>query len=587
MKTRRRENPGIALTTVLLFVPILLIMVIALFLAVRGSLFTSQVEYCRTQALFLAEAGVADVMSMLDADPAWTAGVANKSLPGLPGTYSVTFNTNPAGPFTQNDSVNNSDGAHPNSYRGNSSVPPGGILLVVSAQVSGHERQLEVILEQGGGLANLEAPLVTTGKIKLFGNVSVDGVTSLTDSTPVAGDIHSNQGGGSPGLITWTPSGGAATITGKVSTVGTNSSAIDLATCVPAGGTQVGAASQAIPPVDIVGQISAKSGATQPSVPASGPMTLASGDYYLPAGATLNGDLQLADANLYVAGDLHVNGSIGGKGSVYVQGETHFKGDSSVTAANPDQTALFSNGSVFLTGFDGTQYLNALAASNPAIQTTLDGIKTSMADLSAKMSSPTPGDFGSGNLLEQMRGELGAGATPRAGHQANQLATMVGLLNAEPPSPSRDFLLQRFNYLNDVVFYNFGSGELAALDSDQVVAGVYDEIFDGDIITATPYLPKLVAFVDNIDYNRIGSSQFQGLVYTHGFVYSDNEVTVRGALVARSNGSQSSQVVGSQTLNPGDVYLGDGSRLTYVKDFFSSSATSGTGGWTTSLWMGR
>ncbi|GMU57442.1 MAG: hypothetical protein AMXMBFR33_65880 [Candidatus Xenobia bacterium] len=580
-----RRKSGIALVTILLFTPILIIMMVGLYLSVRQSLLVTQGELARTQALYLAEIGLADSMVQLDNDPLWTAGFTNKTVPGTPGSYTVRFNTNAAGPFSPDDSVNNSDGAHPNNFFG--PVPSGHIQVVVVARVGPIERKLEALLRMGGSLGDLDLPLLTSGKIKLNGDVLVNGVKSLVDSTSVAGDMHSNLSQASPDLITWTPNGGSALITGKVSSSGTDAGAIDLNGYNPVGGTQTSSAPKAIPPVNILGTIAGKSGASQP-VFIPGPNTLATGDWYVPGDVTVNGDLVLDGAKLHVNGTLTVNGSITGEGSVYIAGETHFKGDSNITASSPDKTAIYSNGSVFLTGFDGTAYLNAVAVSDPALGTAWNNVKTSLTDLRTEMVTPG-GKTGRNALLDNIRAELGRGGgdNPRPGHSLYQLGTLRARLSAQAPSPSRDFMLRKIQNLESDFDYLMPAQEVTAISAfsnGQVVNGAFDAVFDNNVLGE---IPKILSYVDQIDYNRIGNSYFQGILYTHGFVYADNEVTVLGAAVSRDNNTQSTQTIGAQTLDPGDVYFGNRTRLTYVEDFFQGGGGPGSGAMQVVVWMGR
>lgn len=92
---------------------------------------------------------------------------------------------------------------------------------------------------------------------------------------------------------------------------------------------------------------------------------------------------------------------------------------------------------------------------------------------------------------------------------------------------------------------------------------------------------KLAAFntVRQINYDRLGSSYFQGLIYTNGGFYADNQVTVLGAVVVNDDGSQSPFTAASgDTVNPGDLILKGGSNITYVKDFFFGPNAGGTPG---------
>lgn len=98
----RKRRQGLALVTVLVMSTVMLMMVLSLYLASRGSLFASLQLQRRTAALYVAEAGLAETMEALEANAFVSpTGPLSGTLPGG-GTWEVRFKT--AGPFGDRDS---------------------------------------------------------------------------------------------------------------------------------------------------------------------------------------------------------------------------------------------------------------------------------------------------------------------------------------------------------------------------------------------------------------------------------------------------------------------------------------------------
>ena len=76
-----------------------------------------------------------------------------------------------------------------------------------------------------------------------------------------------------------------------------------------------------------------------------------------------------------------------------------------------------------------------------------------------------------------------------------------------------------------------------------------------------------------MSYDQIGRASFQGMVYTNGAFYADNEVSVTGAVVVDGQLAVGNLTVGTETYAPGDLVAKGGTRLTYVEDFIK--VTSG------------
>ncbi|MCA9792600.1 MAG: polymer-forming cytoskeletal protein, partial [Candidatus Eremiobacteraeota bacterium] len=384
----------------------------------------------------------------------------------------------------------------------------------------------------------------------------------------------------------------SADITGKVSSSGTDANAVNLGTYSPLKGTETSAATRSMPDVDILGRIAAKTSAPAPTISA-GTTTLTGGpDLYYPGDLTINGDLKLQGVKLYVDGKLTVNGSITGEGSLYVAGETNFQGDARVSASSPDKVALFSNGSVTLTGFDGTAYMNSITG-DATLTSAWNQLGASMNDFKTELAgSPVLAQAGNLDLMRAEIGGLSPGTPPpvRPGRMRDAAGVLVTRLAAQPPSSARDKMMAKLGELSDLFkSYTNGSPQelnaLANLAANRLVDGAFDAAIDNG---RYDLVDLMLAYSDAIDYNSLGTSYFQGLVFTHGGMYASNEVTVRGAVVALDNGSQGPMTVGTDTINPGDIYLTTGTRLTYVEDFFKpDNGTGGGSGAGVLLWMGR
>ncbi|MEW6279275.1 MAG: pilus assembly PilX N-terminal domain-containing protein [Candidatus Eremiobacterota bacterium] len=598
----RSRKAGIALVTVLIMTSVLLMMVLALYISSRGGLFSTMNHQRRLKALYVAEAGLADTMEALEGAGFGPVGSLTGTLPDG-GTWQVNFNdTGP--PYTDMESVNNlTVGGAAESYRGLNSVPPYSALVVVRARVGGVDRVLEAIVSRGTAPVNVTNAMQGTGNVLMIGDVAVDGIKALNDNTPVPGRIHSNASSGV--AIKWDDQAGTATanITGSVSASG--SSTIDLASATPGGGIQTGQAPAPFPAVDVVGTIASNSSAPAPVLNMTGTTTLAAGDYYYNGDMNLTGgDLSLNGANLYVTGDLTVNGSISGDGSVYAGGQTTLMGDANVNGMRDQNVALFSHGSVTLQGFDGTAWLEANAATDPTLASYYNQTQTTLQAMQTLMNSnPTSALVSGGaayNQLELYRRTLGQFDGAAWSGVPNQdlfylmqqhLATNYG------SSTGRDFLIQKFDSLNRLYdgrksnnFEPGCPGSIATWVSDwqnntyAVYGGWMDGIGDGGY---TAEMNEVINITNAIDYDKLGSSYFQGLVYTNGYLYADNEVGVLGAVIVNGDPTLPTNIINGNTVKPGDIYLGNGTQVTFVEDFFSTPMGGPGNTASVETWIGR
>lgn len=606
-----RKRPGFALITVLLFSGIILMMVLALFLSVRGELFLSQSYRNQTSALYLAETGLWDAVSELELDPTWTAGFKDKPSPDGNGTYSVTFNTTNSG-FKDFESVNNSDGSSSANYRGANYVPKGCASLVVTANVGGYKRELEALVRIGGGLYPAEAPIMASGRVDLRGSVKIDGRKGQADPEKVDADVHSNKEEQDADIIVW-DGNGQARIEGKVSTVAPNASAIGSGITVGAGGVaddkQTGAARAPIPDVNVLAKIQGHKNAPG-AVVGSGvtvlkPPSSTANDLYHSGDMNVQGDLVLDGVNLYVDGELHINGSVTGSGSIYVAKNTQLQGDARIASATPDTIALFSEGNVQLSGFDGTEYMESLGASNPQIKADWEQLSDSIQDYVSYLDTPgtaipTP-NMTKLNALSQEISGSGTFYEPVTvpGRRNNVTQSLINALAGQPDSTAKQRMTEKFADLNSL-FYSYPDGSqieakaLTDLAAGRITQGGFDAALDnfGNLTAAQKKDAKsmMTGYVSGIDYDHLGSAYFQGMIFTHGSIYTDAEVTVQGALAAYNNGSQSPTNINGENVNPGDLVLQPLTRISYIEEFFKpKDAGGGVGaaGVQLLLWMGR
>jgi len=307
---------------------VMLMMILALYVSSRGSLFASLQLQRRTAALYAAEAGLAETMEALEVSGfATPGGPLSGSLPGG-GTWRVQFKN--AAPFSDRDSVSNlTNGAGlAASYRGPDTVPRYSALIVVEGTVGGVTEILDAIITRGGGGPSVANAMQASGKVRMKGDVFINGAKSISNSSAVPGNVQSNATSGT--TVDWDGTG-TINITGTVSSQG---GAINLGgSYVPGGGTPTTGVTASFPVVDIPGDIASKASVgLTPTIVPFGTTTIGTGDYYYSGDLNLDGDLQLNGGKLYVDGKLTVNGSITGDGSVYVGGQTALKGDAKVMA---------------------------------------------------------------------------------------------------------------------------------------------------------------------------------------------------------------------------------------------------------------
>ncbi len=610
-----RRQRGIALFLTLLMTGVLVIIVTALLGNARGGSVFSQDFHAKRAAYLAAESGVSVLQQRLSDNPTYNSTVNSESTPFGTGSYSYRFNPS--------NCINNLQGSVPvaGPY---GEVPAGSAYIKVTGEALGHRETIECMLGRKDS-DFIAAAAVASGKVFLDGNIVVKGRHSNGLMTQTSADIISNYNkdtwSGHRPLHYVQESGEQARIDGVVRSASPSTAAIspDLAAAANRAVTN----QNPIPlrNVDIQSLVAAKSSVNR--VPPATSTTLdqvyyKNGDYIVP------GDLTLDDGELYLKGNLTVVGSIKGRGSIYVDGDTVFSGDSSVSSKE-DGIALYTSGNVSLTGFNGSAYMEAVTqAAGGNYNAKWRQTKDDFSLLASYIGSGDPSRFAVGStnpnafwgsdvgkLMLYMSNTAASHVshpTLGFGAQENSLFELGRLIDQQPSSPSQRFMLQKFlllrgssfaasysgsgNNLEGVLGITYSSDlqtETAKIknfvNNDQLSDGLFNKLVwiktsrvegshqypgvtDAEVEKG---LVKAANWLQNFEYDKLGSSYFQGAIYCRGAFYADNEVTLVGsvAVVADPKTADSRpdfHPVSGITLRPGDLYLGNGTNITFVSD---------------------
>lgn len=438
--------------------------------------------------------------------------------------------------------------------------------------------------------------LTATGAIRLGGSVAVDGRKSLVDATARPANLHHNSE--ETGLVGVLYNGGSnpweqISVTGEVTSSSADASddVIVFNTPHSVPDARSGVPLKELPRPNIEAMLDEHSGLGATPIPTTPGIWSLSGDNYYDGDVTFNGDLDLRDgARVYVRGNLTINGSVRGNGTVVVGGRSEFFGDSSVSAQQSDYVALLSRGSVTLKGFEGESYIRSLAASNAEaaqrwddLRYGLDGLMRSLETLDGEPAEDFQQNltlidrqvdyyqsFVGNHPYGRIYGE-GAGlgpvivdGRPRSYSNARYFAEMLD----GPPMSTERFLGQRFQSLDDW-FRQAHLGRDGTQASRYAGADLFDHYrewnpaLDGGMfdslqsvrqegvtdpatgVSLPPFpftdLRKTIfldgmAAIQGFDYDRLGNANFKGLIYTSGAFVGRDDVTVLGTVIVNGAG---------------------------------------------------
>lgn len=364
------RNRGIALLSALALTVILLMMVGVVVKRGESGLYRTARYRDGLQAAQAARGGANHLLALLNENASYAS---DQSLSLGSSTYDFTFDTT-----QEYFCVNNLNGgsASPQlSYLGRT-VPPYTADLFITGRCGTREKIVHVVLQRGLSTAG---SVSAVGKVTLGGDVEIDGIKTLvpppgqTDPEPAPGGIISKFRSPSSAepSIDWDGSG-----TFSLSSL----SRLEAAPVHP-GGVPVSsnvaalypdsvirsAAADTLPEMDIPALVA--SGMGSPPLPGIGSTrtgyVYVSSDHSQSGDLTINGNLELVSGSaLFVDGDLTVNGSVRGIGSVYVSGDVTVQGgDAVVSTSEPQGAAILSGGKVTLQGLDAGGYLDTLGTS--------------------------------------------------------------------------------------------------------------------------------------------------------------------------------------------------------------------------------
>jgi hypothetical protein len=514
---------------VILLIPILVFLARSIAWLSQTSSFRSVAHRQKIASTYIMEAGVAHAASILEEDSEWTEGFDEEEMTRVSGTYTVTFQDS-SRPYQEGNSVNNINGLEAlDGPRGPETVVPGTIELIVHAK-EGQRQSSGTFLMQAIFTDISDIGLGSGRSIIMEGNVDVKGVENLSSWAPVNAGIHANRYEGREAAISWTPKKDAdkAIFTGKVATSSRGDDAISFAgekdVDYSASEFETGAGRLSIPSPDIKTAVLNKSSAPEPPIDTYGTTRLTSQDYFAGGDTDLQGDLVLDGGALYVKGDLNVNGSITGTGTVYVTGKTTFKGDALIES-NDTGVALYSEGAVEITGFNGREFVDGLRKEIPELNRQYAIYAHNMAEASDTTPDATQ--------ERQARAAM------------NAIARVSDIINERLPDghETGDFIQEQLRGFSSVVGHTMDDGTYGRREMTECNRRV------------------------TYGLDRLGTGYFKGLLVSNSYIHTDSAVAVIGSVWASGSNQEDEPVnINGKIIHPGDVYLGDDSAVLLNKD---------------------
>ncbi len=591
-----RGSKAFALAFTLLLTTVVVVTVTALLATAGRNLFTASQYHERAIASQAAEAGLARAQSTLESNVRFQ-GTIREELSHSGGSFELDI-TNGGTPDPL-QSFNNLESSTPRMLPVGE-LPAHSAFLVSRGSYRGHEVVLKAYVKRAE--ESLILSLLASNRIDLKNRASIRGIQSFISNTPTSASVHSNRT--KPGVaISWVGpnSGDTLTASGKLTASASDDASISL---VPRSAATV-EDTLANQPLrghlnyDIEEFVSLHSSSPGPVLPLTGRVVLPPGNHYYSSDQVINGDLVLEDgARLYIEGNLSVNGSIGGMGTVAVTGFTALKGDTHLSTADGNYIALLSREGVALTGFDGTAFMDALASSDANAAQNWNIMKMGMTEMQGRVSLGVDGWVGEINddQFDDARTSL---ASPNRSAQ--------GLQQVMPSGPTGEFLAKKFYQMR--VFYHNAWFDLddnqvhpSSSDDEKLAVadlvtnsylagqlrpdqgGIADAVSSQDIpyadlppkIQDTIGRVKTAIQAENLD--KLGTAWFKGFVYSNGPIYVANEMTVVGAIESQGLRGVPSRNFGGVTMEAGDIHLAPRSDLIYVNELMKSNIALGRSG---------
>jgi len=202
------------------------------------------------------------------------------------------------------------------------------------------------------------------------------------------------------------------------------------------------------------------------------------------------------------------------------------------------------------------------------------------------------------DAIRRVLGAAGSGPTFAGLSPAVLTSMRQNLRDNYPASSSRDFVIRKLN--SQIRFFwgrlePYGAEPPAPPDViwDDWVSGahrrfaMFDVFIDDNTMRFSELAKQLEVYIDQVNWDSPGSSYFQGMVYTKGFLYAGNEITVIGALMTHGDDSLPGETIDGVALEPGDILLASRSTLTYNREYFDGTGSGGGGLLSIVTWIGR
>ena len=250
------------------------------------------------------------------------------------------------------------------------------------------------------------------------------------------------------------------------------------------------------------------------------------------------------------------------------------------------------------------------AADFQAFQTALPGTDY-RADILQSIISYHPNGASLGWPSEPWLSSIGI--TQRTHNNAGALRQYMESQGGGPLSATR-FLGQRLLLLEDM-FRRRNSNRDYTIDPstdtvadifgpypnwDREKSGVFDALqSEGSWSTVEPHADNAAHFLQAIyqfDYDRLGSANFKGIVYTGGAFVATDDVVIRGTVIINGDPRVAPLVLdlgpsfgGTRTFNPGDAGLYGYTTFTYVEELFDDGIhnLAGAGSLDIKRWIAR